>query len=558
MMKVKYTGIAGYGFLLLVILPVSCKKNNESQAPPIVPESFKYVSADVNNKTGNVINDIGVNAVIRLKFSAPVNKNSAAANISLKENSNTTAINVAYEKGDSVIALTPQAPLKYLAKYLVSVSSQFQSAKNTSLGSSVTVNFLTSIDSSDKFPGISDDKLLDLVQKQTLKYFRDFAHPVSGLARERNSSGDLVTSGGSGMGIMAIIAGVDRNFITRTEGLTQLMTVVNFLTNNVTKYHGAFPHWLNGATGATIPFSANDNGADLVETSYLMEGLLCARQYFNGVDATETDLRNKINTLWNNVEWDWFRQNNQNVLYWHWSDDKGWIMNFPVHGWNEALITYVMAASSSTHTIDAGVYTNGWGQSGAIKNGNMYYGYALPLGPPNGGPLFFEHYSFLGIDPKGLADQYADYQTQTTNHTLINYGYCVTNPKGYFGYSDACWGLTASDDPSGYAAHEPNNDPGVITPSAALSSFPYTPAQSMKALKFFYYKLGDKLWKEYGFVDAFSLNDPWFANSFLAIDQGPIIVMIENYRSGLLWNLFTSCPEIKAGLLKLGFTAPYL
>ncbi len=554
-----YKGIAGYGFLLLIILFVSCKKqNNEPQPPPIVPESFKYVSVDVNGKTANVLNDIGVNAVIRLKFSAPVNKNSAAANISLKESSNTAAVNISYENGDSVIALIPQTPLKYLAKYLVAVSSQFQSAKNTSLGSSVNVNFLTSIDSSDKFPIIPDDELLDLVQKQTLKYFHDFAHPVSGLARERNTSGDLVTSGGSGMGIMAIIAGVNRNFITRTEGLTQLITIVNFLTNNVTTYHGAFPHWLNGATGATIPFSVNDDGADLVETSYLMEGLLCARQYFNGVDATETDLRNKINTLWNNVEWDWFRQNNQNVLYWHWSDDKGWIMNFPVRGWNEALITYVLAASSPAHTIDQAVYTSGWAQSGAIRNGNTYYGYALPLGPANGGPLFFEHYSFLGIDPNGLADQYADYKIQTTNHTLINYSYCVTNPGGYFGYSDACWGLTASDDPSGYAAHEPNNDLGVITPSAALSSFPYTPAQSMKALKFFYYKLGDKLWKEYGFVDAFSLNNPWFAGSFLAIDQGPIIVMIENYRSGLLWNLFTSCPEVKAGLLKLGFTAPYL
>jgi len=155
-------------------------------------------------------------------------------------------------------------------------------------------------------------------------------------------------------------------------------------------------------------------------------------------------------------------------------------------------------------------------------------------------------------------DAYGNYQTQTTNHTKINYEYCKANPRRYYGYSNLCWGLTASDIPTGYGANEPNNDRGVITPTAALSSIPYTPTESMNALKFFYYKLGDKLWGPYGFYDAFSLKDLWFANSTLAIDQGPIIVMIENYRSGLLWNLFSGAPEIKNGLRRLGFTAPYL
>jgi hypothetical protein len=315
---------------------------------------------------------------------------------------------------------------------------------------------------------------------------------------------------------------------------------------------------VNGSSGATIPFSSNDNGADLVETSYLMEGLITARQYFNTADPAETDLRNKINTLLNGVEWNWFRQNNQNVLYWHWSPDKAWIINAQVRGWNEALITYVMASSSLTDSIPKIVYDNGWASNGAIRNNNTYYTYLLPLGPSNGGPLFFEHYSFMGINPNALNDAYANYQTQTVNHTKINYEYCKANPRGWNGYSNLCWGLTASDIPTGYHANEPNNDPGVISPTAALSSMPYTPVESMNALKFFYYKLGDKIWGQYGFTDAFKLSDPWFANSFLAIDQGPIIVMIENYRSGLLWNLFTSAPEIRNGMRRLGFTAPYL
>ena len=308
---------------------------------------------------------------------------------------------------------------------------------------------------------------------------------------------------------------------------------------------------------AMLGLEHHDDGADLVETSYLMQGLLTAREFFNGAGG-EATLRDDINAIWNGVEWDWFRNGGQDVLYWHWSPNYAWQMNFPIKGWNECLITYVLAASSVDHSIPKTVYDNGWAQNGAIKNGNVYYGVQLPLGPPNGGPLFFAHYSFLGLNPFDLADTYGNYWSQNVSHTLINYNYCVSNPKLNTGYSESVWGLTASDDQDGYSAHSPDNDPGVISPTAAISSMPYTPNESIRALKFFYYKLGDKLWKEYGFVDAFNLNEPWFADSFLAIDQGPIIVMIENYRTGLLWNLFMSAPEVKTGLTALGFTSPNL
>ena len=357
---------------------------------------------------------------------------------------------------------------------------------------------------------------------------------------------------------MAILVGIHRGFIPREQGLAQLRKTVSFLKNTAQRFHGVYPHWLSGTTGAVIPFSARDNGADLVETSFLIQGLLCARQYFSGANEGENTLRADINTIWREVEWTWFRKNNENVLYWHWSPSLQWDINLPIRGWNEALITYVLAASSPTYLISKEVYDNGWARAGAMRNGNAYFGYTLPLGPDRGGPLFFSHYSFLGIHPFGFTDAYANYETQVINHTRINHEYVKANPRSYYGYSDQVWGLTASDIPGGYSASAPDNDLGVIAPTAALSSFPYTPAESMKALRFFYDKLGDRLWGEYGFKDAFSLHEPWFADSYLAIDQGPIIVMIENYRSGLLWKLFMSCPEVKAGLSHLGFQSPHL
>jgi hypothetical protein len=208
------------------------------------------------------------------------------------------------------------------------------------------------------------------------------------------------------------------------------------------------------------------------------------------------------------------------------------------------------------YTVSPAVYHNGWAQSNFFKNGKSFYDIKLPLGFDYGGPLFFSHYSFLGLNPKGLSDRYADYWEQNRNHTLINREHCVRNPNGFKGYSSNSWGLTASDTYNGYAAHSPTEDNGTISPTAALSAFPYTPEYSMQALKHFYYNLGDKIWSEYGFVDAFNETQNWYAKSHLAIDQGPIVVMIENHRSGLLWKLFMGIPEIQDGLKKLGFSAP--
>jgi hypothetical protein len=419
-------------------------------------------------------------------------------------------------------------------------------------------------DPADRPRDLSDSALLDLVQKQTFRYFWDFAHPVSGLARERSNAtfgyGDeVVTTGGTGFGVMSVIVATERKWISRDTAAKFLLKMVNFLLK-AESYHGVFPHWMNGATGKTIPFSRKDDGADLVETSYLFQGLLCVRQYFNGKNEVEEELRNRIGWMWSEIEWNWFTKGGQDVLYWHWSPNNGWAMNFPVRGFNECLIMYILAASGSneTYAVNSSVYHRGWAQSSFFKNGKEFYGIKLPLGFDYGGPLFFSQYSFLGLDPHGLKDQYADYWEQNHNHTLINHEHCIRNPNKFKGYGENCWGLTASDTYNGYAAHSPTEDIGTISPTAALSAFPYTPEYSMKALKHFYYDLGDKIWSEYGFVDAFNETRNWVASSHLAIDQGPIIVMIENYRSGLLWKLFMSCPEIHIGLKKLDFESPAL
>lgn len=540
--------------LFHTILIGACKKGGDT--PPTPPVGFSITSWDVDgvvNKDEN--NGTTKNPVIRLHFPAPIDRASVASAIALQ----TVNYTVNYQKGDSVLVIQPAPGLSFLSKYKLTVSNTLKSKAGGSLLFPVEIKLLTQYDPSDKFPRISDNELLDKVQLQTFKYFWDYGHPISGLARERsNATPETVTSGGSGFGIMAIPVAISRSFITRTAGLQRMQTIVSFLKDKAQKFHGAFPHWLNGTTGAIVPFSTYDNGADLVETSYLMAGLLTARQYFNGADVAETTLRAGINSILNDVEWNWFRSNNQNVLYWHWSPNYGWQMNLKIQGWNEGLITYIMAATSTTYGISQAVYREGFARSGAMQNGGTYYGYQLPLGVSYGGPLFLAHYPFLGVNPNGLTDTYANYQAQVTNHTKINFEYCKTNPGNWYGYSNQCWGLTASDIPNGYNANEPRSDIGVISPTAAISSIPYTPTESLQALKFFYYTLGDKLWGEYGFKDAFSLHNPWFADSYLAIDQGPIIIMIENYRSGLVWNLFTSAPEVKAGMTALGFTAPYL
>lgn len=417
---------------------------------------------------------------------------------------------------------------------------------------------------------ISDDSLMNLVQYHTFQYFWEGAEPNSGLARERyhvdgeypQNDKHIVTSGGSGFGLMAILTGIERGFITRAEGLERLQRIVTFL-ETADRFHGVWPHWWNGETGETKSFSQKDDGGDLVETSFMVQGLLTVRQYFKDGNQEEQELARRIDTLWREVNWDFYR-NGRDVLLWHWSPNYGFEKNHPIRGFDECMITYILAASSPTYPIPAEVYHTGWARNGDIKNDPDHeaFGHHLALkhngSVQNGGPLFWIHYSFLGLDPRNLEDQYANYWEHNTNHALIHRAWAIENPLNYKGYGSHSWGLTSSYSIKGYAGHAPTEtrDKGVITPTAALGSFPYTPEYSMEAMRYWYNSLGDKVFGKYGFYDAFSETEEWFPQRYLAIDQGPIVVMMENHRSGLLWDLFMSSPEIQEGLQKLGFKKP--
>ena len=498
-----------------------------------------------------LVDSIDLTSSISITFSHPIPSTSTSNNLfTLQSSTGLVPATISLSADGLTVTLDPTVSLKHISKYRLLISSSIRGT-NEEFFSGLDQTFYTSIDTTPKFPVISDEELLTLVQQQTFKYFYDFAHPASGMARERNTSGDLVTSGGSGFGIMALIVGIERNFITRQQGVDRMKKIVSYL-ETADRFHGAWSHWMNGNTGDVIPFSTKDNGGDLVETSFLVQGLLTFRQYLEPTDTVGNNLINRITYLWEGVEWDWYRRDNQEVLYWHWSPNYNWDMNFAMYGYFEQQITYFLAASSPTHSIPRSVYTNGFARNGAIIRNDTYYNIPLKLGGLF--PLFWVHYSYVGLDPH-FSDAYANYWEQNVNASLINQAYCIVNPRNYVGYSAENWGLTSSDNQSGYNAHSPSNDLGVITPTAALSSFPYTPVQSMQALKFFYYTMGDRLWGEYGFYDAFNLTQGWTANSYLAIDQGPIILMIENHRTGLLWNLFMSAPEVQAGFTKLEFTS---
>lgn len=447
------------------------------------------------------------------------------------------------------------------AQYKVAASdNQYRLSPQSSAASASTREF-------------SDDELLTMLQEACFHYYWEGADPHSGMARE-NIPGDdrIVATGASGLAIGALIVGVDRKFITREQGIERLTKIVSFL-EHADHYHGAWSHYMNGGTGKTMPvFGMFDNGGDLVETSFLMQGLLAARQYFNGKSAAEQDLYKRITHLWEGVEWDWYRGDaKSDFIYWHWSAEWARQIQHPLIGFNEVMITYLLSIASSTHGVPAEMYYSGWasqdqrafdyraGWSGSkdgdhYANGHTYYGIKLDVGVGTGGPLFFTHYSFFGFDPHSLRDRYtSSYFDNNRNIALINRAYCIANPKHFAGYGSNAWGLTASDGPAGYVPHAPDDggDKGTLTPTGALASFPYTPEASMEAFKHYYRDLGAQMWDIYGPRDAYNPGQNWISPIYMGLNQAPITVMIENYRTGLVWKNFMANPEVTEMLKKL-------
>ena len=418
----------------------------------------------------------------------------------------------------------------------------------------------------------TDDELLTMVQEGCFRYYWEGAHPNAGMAIEI-TPGDqnLVAVGASGFGVMALIVGADRGFITREQAAQRLLKITRFL-EGADRFHGAWPHFLDGRTGRVIPyFGRYDDGGDLVETAFLMQGLLTARDYFDRDTLAESEIRGRITALWRGVEWDWYRREpTSDFLYWHWSPDHGWYIGHPLVGWNETMIVYLLAIASPTHPVPASLYYTGWaGQSDLAMryrqgwsrttigdhyaNGREFYGIKLDVGEGSGGNLFFTQFSFLGFDPRDKRDRFTNYFRNNRSLALINRAYCVENPLHFEGYGPDCWGLSAGIN-SGGGMPQPSADNGTICCSAALGEFPYTPKESMAVLKHFYRDLGAKTWGIYGFFDGFNETENWFQPVWMGLNQAQIVVMIENHRSALAWRHFMATPEIRSALDSIGFT----
>jgi hypothetical protein len=413
----------------------------------------------------------------------------------------------------------------------------------------------------------SDDEFLTYIQRQYFRYVWDAALPNSGLSRVRmvaeepDRDKNTITVGSSGFGITGIIVGIERGFVSRKEGVARLGKIADFLERS-DRYHGMWSHWIDDATNKTMPFAnpaSKDNGGDVVESAFLAEGLLVARQYLQKGNKDEKALAARYDQLWKGMEWSWYTKNNEDVVYWHWSPDFEWDKNFPLKGYNETLIVYLLGTASPTHPIPKEAYYKGWERSGAMISDTTLYG-IKPIvvhnsGKPFVGPIFWTAFSYVGFNPKGLKDSSGvDYFKVCVAQAKIQQAYCIANPKGYAGYGANCWGFSAGYSAKGYKAHNTKTDLGVITPSGTLAAMPYAPEAVMPALKHFYYDLGDRLWGPYGFYDAYVAGEDRVVKNYLANNECAVVPMIENYRTGLIWKLFMSAPEIGPALHRLGFT----
>ncbi|MBI2496618.1 MAG: hypothetical protein HYV75_01360 [Opitutae bacterium] len=418
---------------------------------------------------------------------------------------------------------------------------------------------------------MSDDELLDMVQLGCFRYYWEAGHPDAGLAPEILPGDEhMLALGGNGFGVMALIAATERGFVPRAQAAERLVKITRFLAR-ADRYHGAWSHFLDGRTAKTMPyFGKFDNGGDLVETAFMIQGLLAARQYFDRDNPAEREIRESATRFWREVEWDWYRQRpDSDVLYWHWSPDHGFHINHPLIGWNETSIIYLLAIVSPTHPVPASLWHTGWaGQSPLhveyrrgwsrttegdhFTNGHSYHGIRLEVGEGNGAELFFTHFSFMGFDPRGLRDRYTNYFRNNRAIALIQQAYAIENPRKFAGYGADCWGRSAGVNSGGGRAL-PRDDNGTINTMASLASMPYTPAESMAALRHFYRDLGPKTWGPYGFYDGFNETQNRFDADYMALNQAPIVVMIENHRTGLIWKNFMANPEIAPALKAIGF-----
>ncbi len=383
--------------------------------------------------------------------------------------------------------------------------------------------------------------ILEQQQRAAFDYFRSGAEPNSGMAYESSRGNNRkITIGGSGFGMMSLLVGAERGWITREEAAEQVSRMIQFLMR-ADRYRGAWSHWYK-LDGRYAAFGDQKAAGDIVESAFMVAGLLAASEYFDRDIAVESKIRSDVEQLWNTIEWSGYT-NDEQTLYWIWYSltDQ---YKLKINGYNEALLPYLFAlAAPEGHNIPVSVYRDGWlnGAPNSYKPNRTVAGYKLPFGRHQyGGPLFFAHYSFLGLDPRNMADSRCDYWTQNTSHAMLNREYCYYAAPKERRYGNGIWGITAcrgAGSANRYSARSPHNDDGVIAPTAALASYPYTPLYSTQALLAMNAMEG--LRGDFGLGDSFNPAEGAYTTSNLAIDQGPIVVMIENYRSSMIWDLLS-------------------
>jgi hypothetical protein len=421
---------------------------------------------------------------------------------------------------------------------------------------------------------------LDSLSKHTFNFFWETADSNTAQIPDRWPTPSFSSIAATGFGITSYLIGAERGYITRAQAAERVLKTITFLhqlpkgdsTSGVVGYKGFFYHFIDMKTGHRF----RNVELSTIDTGLLMAGILSAQSYFDGDNEKEQQIRAIADSLYLAIEWDW-AMNNEQTMTMGWHPEKGFIES-RWRGYNEAMILYVLALGSPTHTIPAESWT-AWTSTYQWAN---YYGQEHV----NFGPLFGHQYSQMYIDFRGIYDPYMkdkgiDYFENSKRATYANRAYCMANPGHYTGYSTNIWGLTACDGPGnsnkinpnisfmGYhargAAQYYNDDDGTITPTAAGGSIAFAPEICIPALQAMYEQYGDKIYTRYGFVDAFNLSienkdgsTGWVDTDHLGIDQGPILIQAENYRSELVWNLMKKNPYIINGLKKAGFSGGWL
>ena len=420
---------------------------------------------------------------------------------------------------------------------------------------------------------LEDEMMLDTIQQKTFQFFMNEHHPEFGIVKDRAAVWAPASIASTGFGIPSFAIGAERKWISREEAADITLKILNFFANsvqsadtNATGYKGFYYHFLRMDTGTR----AWKCELSSIDTGLLMMGIIFARNYYDKDNRVERQIRLLAGLLLGRIDWNFLEMKEpgrfEHTISMGWTPTEG-IHNFGWSGYNEGLFLYVLAAGSGMENVERSY--KAW--LSTYKWNTPYKGLSHVAFPP----LFGHQFSQAFIDYRGIADAYMkekgiDYFENSRRATLVQQKYAIDNPHGWVGYDSLCWGVTASDGPTekynfddkkflGYAGRGTSGpdynyfDDGTIAPYGPLSSLPFAPMEVLSTIKSMNEKYGDKIWGKYGYYDSFNLTAKWVNDDFIGIDQGPMLIMIENFRTGLVWNYVMKDPIIQKGLNVLGY-----